>query len=946
MALFSWLRGTKTFSKHTRSYRSRPSLEILESRRLLSAGQLDPTFGTGGVVANNLSASFVLPRPDNTILTVGGNGSQLDVTRYDSNGSLVSHVVGSIPALYVHAAAVDASGRLLAAGNTPLYYGGDNLGLSCLNPDGTLDSSFGTAGNATIAFTPAQLFNVAGMALDSFGRIVVVGTSGGNFTTGPDVFVARFTSNGILDTTFGTGGETTVSFGAGYTTDATAGVVIDSSGGILVAGSTGNSPIYNRRPPTALAVARLTSNGTPDTSFGTAGQTIIDFGAGTDVRAAGITLDPAGRIVVAGDVAGPVVCRLTNTGALDSTFGTNGVAVLPWVGGSSFSLTGAAVDSAGRIALAGTVNADHLGSRVGVTLLETSGRPAPDFGTGGSTTISLAPAADVSQSVGGAVAFDATGRVVALGDTVDYSETIATNAVIRLLGPDPVVEAGSASFASDLQAAVHVLDTTSPVGTPRMVVHVADPAKMPAIVAALANLQVDPNGPVIEIQLDAEPGIYTLGKISVPAGLRLVLDGDGGLGGSFTSSSGPALTLLSGDVLISDEALFTTSADAPTIQVQTGLLTMRNSTVQETSAGTESAIAVSGGLVDLGTTDQYAVPADPGGNTINLNGPGLLIRNTGPNDILALGDTFTQDGAPFTDNFRIEDAIDHSMDGLNAGTVFWVSNNVYVSVNKGHVQRGVDAVPTGGTVNVETGVHGDYSAGSKLLTILFEDGSSITQQVDSLDSTKRTLVVFGTGGNDTIEFEKSGNHGVRVEMNHVASGTFLPTGWLIANGVDGSDDIQVGNDIHLSAWLYGGFSGNNYLQGGGGNDVLVGGIGNDTLSGGGGRDLLVGEGGNDLLKGNNGDDILMGGATVYDFDEVSLSAIMAEWTSADDYATRVYDLVNGGGLNGYVTLTPDVTVYDAGGSSVLDGGPGTDLFFASATDTIPGRRKDENAFNM
>jgi hypothetical protein len=55
---------------------------------------------------------------------------------------------------------------------------------------------------------------------------------------------------------------------------------------------------------------------------------------------------------------------------------------------------------------------------------------------------------------------------------------------------------------------------------------------------------------------------------------------------------------------------------------------------------------------------------------------------------------------------------------------------------------------------------------------------------------------------------------------------------------------------------------------------------------------------------------------------------------------------NGGGLNGSVTLTPGATVFDNGGSSVLEGGSGRDLFFASAADTIIGRRKDESVFAM
>ena len=62
-----------------------------------------------------------------------------------------------------------------------------------------------------------------------------------------------------------------------------------------------------------------------------------------------------------------------------------------------------------------------------------------------------------------------------------------------------------------------------------------------------------------------------------------------------------------------------------------------------------------------------SVPAasdlNPGGNTltITIHAKGLLLRNTGPNDVPAVGDTFLQDGSPFADDFRTEDAIDHGM---------------------------------------------------------------------------------------------------------------------------------------------------------------------------------------------------------------------------------------------------------------------------------------------
>jgi uncharacterized delta-60 repeat protein len=969
MTLFSWLRGTAAKSpgrprRPSEAQRRRPALEILEDRCLLSAGQLDPTFGNGGKVITDILASsedqvaaLAVSPTDGKTVVVGYSyvpnqnplSRLLSVARYTADGSLDATFNGSGKttfrngsglSLVASAVAIDSSGRILVAGDSQQYFGGDDSVLVRFNADGTPDTTFGSGGVATIGFR-GTLSGAAGIAIDSSGRIVLAGTTGGNFTTGTDFFVARMTPGGILDSTFGTAGQVTLSIGSGYTTDTATGVAIDASGRIVVSGTTGSTPIPVQNP--AFAAARLQSNGGLDATFGTGGETTISAQSGSRMA-----FDSAGRIIVAGNIVagnidvGLAVDRLTSNGTLDSTFGVGGQTTVGLINNAAAM----AVDSAGRIAVAGTAY-KGFESDFAVAMLEASGRPAPDFGTGGLVTTALGNPGEVSSSIGAAVAFDARDRIVVAGSTVNYSSgsTGTDFGVVRYLGPDPVVEAGSATFAADLQATVHALDTTTPIGTPRVVVHVTDPAEMPAITAAVANLQVDPSGPTIEILLDAEPGTYTLGTISVPAGLRLVLDGDGGLGGSFTGTTGPALTLESGEVFIGDGGQFTATADAPTIAVRGGQLTMRNSTVQETTGGSQAALAICGGLVDLGATDQGQL-GDPGGNTINVNGPGLLIRNTGPNDVSAHGNTLLQDGAPFADNFRIEDAIEHSMDGLRAGTVIWVANLVFVSVNGGSVQRGVDFVPTGGTVFVETGVSGDFFAGSKLLGVIFADGSSMIQQLDDLDPTRRSLVVHGTWGNDVIKFEPGDHGGIRVEMNNVRSGTFLPNGRLIAYGLDGSDDIEVSSAIHLSAWLYGGISGNNRLKGGGGNDVLVGGFGNDTIISGGGRDLLIGEGGNDVLDGSGGDDILIGGATWWDFDEVSLAALMAEWTSADDYLTRVNDLVNGGGLNGEVTLTPDATVFDAGGSSTLSGGGGRDLFFVSPSDTLTHRDRDEVVYSL
>jgi uncharacterized delta-60 repeat protein len=953
--------------------------------RFTSTGLPDDTWGLGGRVAIlgptlvptiDSAVGLTTTQPDGKLIVVGtSNGPNLSVARYNADGSLDTSfngdgvqriLVNSILNLDPSAVTVDGSGRIVVVGHIDTVNRQQQLFAALrLNADGTPDATFGNYGLATFSVgSGSALDGAAGVAIDASNRIVIVGSTYTS-STSANFAVARLNAGGSLDSSFGNGGVTTIDFGG---LDTAAAVALDTTGDILVAGTTD----ANAATGADFAVARLTGAGALDSSFGAGGKVTLSIGTGaTSDHATGLALDPAGRIVVAGTtgaLSGPVaqfaVARLTSTGTPDSTFGSGGQVTASF-GSDTFNVVaGVAVDAAGRIAVAGTTSSST--TSFAVALFEASGRPDPDFGTAGQMTTHVGgtSAVPVIDRAAGVV-FDAAGRLVVAGTAASQF------ALVRYLAHDPVVAAGSSTFAADLQAAVTALDTTTPIGTPRVVIHVSTQAQMAQVAPALAGLTVNPTGPTLQILLDVDPGAYSLGQVSVPAGLQLLLDGDGGAAGTFTGSNTAALTVAAGIVVIDDGAAFagtgsapalviengqvtvqdatlTASGNAPTIRVQGGQLSLRNSTVQETTGGNQPALDITGGLVDLGDLDQYGYGT--GGNTIDVNGPGLLIRNTGPNDVSAFGDTFESNGAPLYDNFQIEDAIDHSLDGLPGGTVFWVPDSVFVTVRSGSVQRGVDVVPAGGSVNVQAGVHGDFNAGAKLLTVFFADGSSITQQSDDLDPTQRSLVVMGTSGNDTIRFEPGTDHGIRVKLNDNPHGTFLPTGRLIAYGQDGSDDIRVDGSIHLSAWLVGGISGNNYLQGGGGNDVLIGGFGNDTLLAGNGRDLLIGNGGNDVLRGQGGDDILIAAATSYGagtfIDEVSLAALMAEWTSADSYATRVNDLVNGGGLNGATTLSPDDTVQPNGGSSVLDGGGGQDLFFDGASDRITGQHDNETVFSL
>jgi Ca2+-binding RTX toxin-like protein len=192
------------------------------------------------------------------------------------------------------------------------------------------------------------------------------------------------------------------------------------------------------------------------------------------------------------------------------------------------------------------------------------------------------------------------------------------------------------------------------------------------------------------------------------------------------------------------------------------------------------------------------------------------------------------------------------------------------------------------------------------------------------------LIIQGTAGNDHIVFAPGPHSGeIQVNVNGVAQGIFTPASRLIANGQAGDDDLQVAGSISLSAWLYGD-TGDDRLKGGAGPDVLLGGDGADLLLGGNGRDLLVGGWGADRLVGNAEEDILIAGSA-YDYDagnrlfrvhDAALRAILADWNSDSDYATRVANL-----QDSYLkTEGSEASVFDDGQQDVLTGSAGQDWF--------------------
>jgi streptogramin lyase len=441
----------------------------------------------------------------------------------------------------------------------------------------------------------------------------------------------------------------------------------------------------------------------------------------------------------------------------------------------------------------------------------------------------------------------------------------------------------------------------------------------------------------VTITMQLGSGSFTDTSGAPHAGITLVISGSGG--STTIVGHSPALQVSGGNVIVENLTLIT-DTNAPTLVISGGNVTLRNVDIEGNSAGSQPAIDITGGNVDLGTAD------DPGGNTVNAHGQGQLIHNAGSNGVDAEGDTFETDGTPLTSPYRIKDKI---LDALNAGgggLVTYVPGNDYISVNGGDIQLGVNAIAPGGTVNVETGSYHAYDAGTKLVTIAFQNGPVLTQETDPLNPSLLTLVVTGAPGDNKILFNPGGGAGssVKVLVNSLPQGAFSPNGRLIAYGGSGNNDIEVAGGITLPAFLYGG-AGNDRLKGGGGNNVLVGGAGANTLTGGSKDDLMIGGSGPSTLQGGNGDDVMIAGTTAFDANDAALSAIMAEWTSARSYADRVANLSgtgNGPRSNGNYFLIAggqNGTVFDNGVADVLNGVSGTDWIFANlAQDTSHGQQ--------
>jgi len=164
--------------------------------------------------------------------------------------------------------------------------------VSAVAHDGDLDLSFGTGGYTVIDFGAAA--TAYGLAIAPDGKIVLGGTFEAGPATETDFAVARLTHDGLPDASFSFDGKTTASIGSGAAYDGTFNTIVQSDGKIVVVGgSNGESGDDD------FLLARLSSRGKPDSTFGVSGQVRTSFGD-LNGGANGAALQSDGKIVAVG----------------------------------------------------------------------------------------------------------------------------------------------------------------------------------------------------------------------------------------------------------------------------------------------------------------------------------------------------------------------------------------------------------------------------------------------------------------------------------------------------------------------------------------------------------------------------------------------------------------------------------------------------------------------
>jgi uncharacterized delta-60 repeat protein len=275
--------------------------------RFLASGALDSSFGTGGAVTNIIGTNGSSPnsialQSDGKIVvaasaSVGGN--DIAILRFNTNGSPDTTWNGTGKSLSVigstadgmAALAVQSDGKIINAGGST-FPGAYKFSMLRCATNGALDNSFGSFGKVATSLPNETDAIGYGMTLQPDHKIILAGLAANAPAYQYQLALVRYNTNGTLDASFGTGGAAIASIGLANSYVYT--VALQSDGKIVTACRAQNGPFYK------FAVARFLTNGALDSNYGFGGVNYFDFATGADENVNGMALDSLGRMVIAG----------------------------------------------------------------------------------------------------------------------------------------------------------------------------------------------------------------------------------------------------------------------------------------------------------------------------------------------------------------------------------------------------------------------------------------------------------------------------------------------------------------------------------------------------------------------------------------------------------------------------------------------------------------------
>ena len=381
-------------------------------QRLNADGTTDTGFNPGGIGANGFLAAIVL-QPDGKILIGGGfttynNAPVLTVARLNADGTLDASFspTGISIVRQVGSMALQADGKILVGGSMSLQGGAPYGGVTRLNANGSLDTSFnlGTGVDSPGGF-------VRSVFVQADGKLLV----GGSFTSfngQPVGNLVRLNTNGTVDAGFAIGtGAAGAAGAAGGTVRAFA---QQPDGKILVGGF---FSALNGQP--AANLARLLPGGALDNTFA--------LGTGPNSTVFSLLLQSNGSVVAGGvftqfnGQARNRLARVSSTGVLDATFaaGAGPAGPTPTFPATIFSLAQA---TNGQVLAAGGFTQFDGQARSGVVRLTAAGAVEPTF----------APTAEARGTIGSVFPM-ANGQLLVSGNFTSVNGITAPNSFVKRL---------------------------------------------------------------------------------------------------------------------------------------------------------------------------------------------------------------------------------------------------------------------------------------------------------------------------------------------------------------------------------------------------------------------------------------------------------------------------------------------------------------------------------